>query len=630
MIHFLYSIRVFVQKRMSRETVILLWLIFIILLLSYYKQRDIERSKSENQSLLGGAEKNCGFYECAHINKFKTIVQNFNCQESAVFTDVLDGTNKFTIFVSLFVNDFDRSNKLQHIFHAGDPIGNTLRTPGVWLNNGYLHVRATSSLNFDDGGTSCFAPNVKPQLAVGNEYGLIFVYDINQISVFIDGKLAQRCKTSADIIGGKTLYVGKTVEYPDGLDVDLTLSYSSQALSDDQVTKCWRSINDNTNSDGTFMIPDADKNTDQKCPSSQCSIAYLFGQFTTIVKDFNCGGSATFTNILQETNKFTMSISMYVNDYNDAEEWQHILHAGDPSANTVRTPGVWINQGYLHIRGTSAENFDDGGASCFAPNLEPPLEKDTYYSLILVYTGTSINVFMNGKLIQICQTQGEMIPGKTLYVGTTNEYPNGPDIDISVCYLPQALAPEDIAQCWLYIKDLANQPVQPDALTPRSSCKYTDNFQGCGSDAIYFQNCQGQYLCAAQENGTPVWIDQPTTSCCFRFVNPIFNGQYPPNSYSIESMAYPGYYMRHASYIMRLDSPSSQQIPDDFVFQILPGLNDQPNSITLKPVQAEYNKSCFNAEGKFLQFTNGQCPLDDSGFKNGATFNTGNPNLQFS
>ena len=67
-----------------------------------------------------------------------------------------------------------------------------------------------------------------------------------------------------------------------------------------------------------------------------------------------------------------MSIKLDVIDYNDNFEYQRLLNGG---SNTTwpRTPGVWLNQGYFHIRASSDRNINDGDG-CWKVNYK--LQRD--------------------------------------------------------------------------------------------------------------------------------------------------------------------------------------------------------------------------------------------------------------
>ena len=168
-------------------------------------------------------------------------------------------------------------------------------------------------------------------------------------------------------------------------------------------------------------------------------------------------------------------------------------------------------------------------------------------------------------------------------------------------------------------------------MAPPITCQYTTTFSGCSNNSIYIQNCSGQYLLAATSpqggRSTPTWTSQPSPACCFNLIDPPFGGSYPPNSYSLESVAFPNNYLRHSSFIMRLD-PGYTQKNDDFVFQFQPSLNGQSGAFTMRPVQQAYNQSCFFGQGSALQFQNGTCPTNDPEFANAASFNVGTPRLK--
>ena len=169
--------------------------------------------------------------------------------------------------------------------------------------------------------------------------------------------------------------------------------------------------------------------------------------------------------------------------------------------------------------------------------------------------------------------------------------------------------------------------VKVDTPAQPLGCQYTTTFSGCNNGSIYIQNCKGQFLLPAQGQSTPTWVNTPTTECCFNLVDPPFGGQYPKNSFSVESVAFSGSFLRHSASVVRLDSEYTRQ-NDDFVFQFLPALNGQPKSFTMKPVQQDLNKSCFFNQDATLRFQNGLCPINDQEFQNAASFNLGTSKLK--
>lgn len=177
--------------------------------------------------------------------------------------------------------------------------------------------------------------------------------------------------------------------------------------------------------------------------SCNCPIAK---QFKTIITDFSCLDKLSIPKALTLTNKFTMSIIMDVVDFSDNGGWFKLFNGGTINS-TKRTPGVWINQGFLHVRASTSANFNEGDG-CW--KIEPRLEKGTHYHLVLVYDVQKISVYIDGKLIRTCPTKGIIEPQTDLHLGNS---PAGPNIQISISYLPKVLTATEIGQCWLAIKE---------------------------------------------------------------------------------------------------------------------------------------------------------------------------------
>lgn len=192
-----------------------------------------------------------------------------------------------------------------------------------------------------------------------------------------------------------------------------------------------------------------------------CSNSQQLMNIKKIVSNFNVTRPLVIKNALDDTNQFTVSVVLNVYDYQSSPEWKPIFFAGTPNAK-LRTPGVWINQGYLHVRASTDKNWNDG-QGCW--RIEPPLERDMQYHLILVYNKNKITVYLDGRLIQDCPTTGIILPGKDLYIG------NGPNIEISLSYLPLPLNNTDISNCWLLLKELTQSQIKDSNVT-NSPIKY--------------------------------------------------------------------------------------------------------------------------------------------------------------
>lgn len=527
----------------------------------------------------------------ATLNNFKVIVREFNCKKSATFFHSLKNTNKFTMSAVVKINDYSNDPKVyQKLFHGGNRTGDAAF--GLWIRNGFFRLTSGN-------GASCPCPDdedptkVPFQLERDTVYTVALVYNVNETMVYIDGNLVHTYKNMINMVPTGDLFVGKNEIDRNGADVDLTICYLSTILDADFIQKYW--LNMKTMS--SYRVCDMHKH---------------FTNFRTIVKNFNCQGSVKFDNALSATNTFTMSAILCVKDY--VEGMQELFHAGNITA-VNRTPGVWLNNGFLHVRATTTLVSNDGGVECW--KIGSQLQKGETYSVVLVYDRNQIRVFVDGIKVQSCSLTGDIIPFTNLYVGSNSAYPNGPDVDLTLSYLPMALDDDTIIKCWSGIQYQVKCPVPVN-------CKYTYNYGGCEEGSIYIQNCNGKYLVADSSQETPSWTATPSPACCFRLVPPIFQGVYPSNSYSIESTALQSYYLRHSGYVTRLSSTTpDEKHREEFVFQVVPGINGQSGTITIKPVQDQLKNSCFYSDASIMKFKKCYCPQNDELFANTASFNTG-------
>ena len=53
-------------------------------------------------------------------------------------------------------------------------------------------------------------------------------------------------------------------------------------------------------------------------------------------------------------------------------------------------------------------------------------------------------------------------------------------------------------------------------------CTFSDNVELCGTNSIYFQNCEGRYL-SGYTSGEVSFKERPDSSCCFEIVSPLYD-----------------------------------------------------------------------------------------------------------
>lgn len=175
----------------------------------------------------------------------------------------------------------------------------------------------------------------------------------------------------------------------------------------------------------------------------------IIKNFRIIVKKINSQNYKPFIRALEPNKQFTMSVMLDVVNYNDNFEYQRLFNGGNNST-WYRTPGVWINQGYLHIRASSDKNMNDGNG-CWKVNYK--LQKKSKYHLILVYSKRAITVYLNGRLIVNCPTVGNILFYSDLHVGKS-AHERGADINMSIAYLPIALDTNTIVNNWRDIEHI--------------------------------------------------------------------------------------------------------------------------------------------------------------------------------
>jgi len=183
---------------------------------------------------------NCGHRTSGYLSEEKTgcpqtidrIVTNFDCTKASYMPNRLKDTNRFTLFIRLTLKA-QPSKDWNHLLHAGDE-SSTRRTPGIWIYDGYLHIRASSQGNQND-GEGCWT--IKPKLEVNRQYDLVVVYNRTEITAYLDGNRVANCPTKGEIVPERNLFIGKSSVFP-VLSATLTLGYIDRALDPEQVKVC--------------------------------------------------------------------------------------------------------------------------------------------------------------------------------------------------------------------------------------------------------------------------------------------------------------------------------------------------------------------------------------------------------
>ena len=401
----------------------------------------------------------CQFPNCTaseNIPQFRTLVKDFSCTKAASIKNALNNTNRFTISAILDVSGYNMAPEWQRLFSAGDNQA-TRRTPGVWINQGYLYAVASTSHNYNEG---CF--KISPPLDRDTHYHLVLVYDHNRIDVYLDGQKLSSCTTIGVIKPESDLWVGKWPNEGGGANINMTLTYLPIALDEQDVRSCWLYIKDLVKSsmkmewlpEPVAVKPEPVKPVVAKSTLKDCTADENIPQFRTLVKNFSCTQTGLIKNALDNTNRFTVSAILDISEYNANPEWQRLFNAGNNQA-TLRTPGVWINQGYLYVVATTTHNYNEG---CF--KISPPLKRNTQCHLVLVYNPNRIDVYLDGKKLSSCTTIGVIRPERDLWMGKWPDEGAGARISMTITYLPIALDEQTVQACWRNIKDVIKSPMK--------------------------------------------------------------------------------------------------------------------------------------------------------------------------
>jgi hypothetical protein len=202
--------------------------------------------------------------------------------------------------------------------------------------------------------------------------------------------------------------------------------------------------------------------------TQQCSFPFLTScrrklrSLRNIVTQFDCGRRGkVYRNAFGNRSSFTLSMNLLVYDH-VSPRWNHIIHGGNFSSRH-RTPGVWINNGHLHVRASSESNWNDG-TNCM--KVSPRLLKGRRYHIVLVYTPNDVTVYFGHSLNRVCSFQSKIKPSNDAYIGRGSD-PGAP-VMATIDYIPAALSQKEIKQCYRQLNKtsalLQPAPIEPTFL----------------------------------------------------------------------------------------------------------------------------------------------------------------------
>jgi hypothetical protein len=222
---------------MSHELLFCLIVLFVLIALFANHRHGEFYQDDSNCAIPGSCQDRC---HAELLELFQPIVKEFNCTDYKLIRNALPLTNRFTLSVIIEMGNYEQDGSYQRLFNGGD-YHSRRKTPGVWVRNGYLHVRATSDRTSNDGGKRCAV--IRPQLKENSYHHLVLVFDQRKINVYLDGKLAETCPTVGTIIPFRDLHLGayspqgKGKGTP-GLDARLTIGFLPRTVSEEEIKRC--------------------------------------------------------------------------------------------------------------------------------------------------------------------------------------------------------------------------------------------------------------------------------------------------------------------------------------------------------------------------------------------------------
>ena len=394
---------------MSNNLWLVLLLLLIVCLTHFIKQYQTEPfSTSFDQS------------STTHENiKFQKIIENWNCNNSNKAHNVITNSEQFTINLKLKLNEILNNNINYCIFTVVDN-KNCCGFPNLWIKNNNLCIKTQNDKSYK---------TLKYPLNQNIEYDIYLTYNNNllQIRLYNNNQFSNFIFTNVKYSKGTNIHIGKIGN--NRIDAIVSIYYLPNNLNIVDITN----IVNNT----------------IKCGDDNNLSKSVINNFKMITNSSNCQQTSFFPSVLDKTNQFTISTIMDVIDYNDTFEYQRLFN-GSNNDDSQKIQGVWINQGYLHIR-VSEKNPNDG-TSCW--KIEPILQKGVHYHMIIVYDQNMITVYINENLIVRCPTDGTVNFYPNLYVGKSKLEKKGANINLSIAYLPQALDKETVKKEWMEIRNI--------------------------------------------------------------------------------------------------------------------------------------------------------------------------------
>lgn len=394
-------------NNLSLVLLLLLFTVFLVHIIKYYQTEHFSTNVDQNISNLDNI-------------KFQKIIDKWNCNNSTKANNIITNSEQFTINLKLKLNEILNDNIYYCLFTSVDN-SNCCGFPNLWIKNNNLHIKSQNNKEYK---------TLKYQLDQNIDYDIYLTYNNNllQIRLYNNNQFSNFIFTNVKSSKANNIHIGKIGN--NRIDAVISINYLPHNLNIVDITNI--------------------VNNSIKCGVDDNLSNNIINNFKLITNNSNCQQTSFFQSVLDKTNQFTISVIMDVIDYNDTFEYQRLFNGGNTDTSQ-RTPGVWINQGYLHIRASTDKNSNEG-TNCW--KIEPILQKGVHYHMILVYDKKLITVYINENFVVSCPTDGNILFYPDLHVGKSKYERKGANINLSIAYLPQALDKNIIKKEWMEIRNI--------------------------------------------------------------------------------------------------------------------------------------------------------------------------------
>jgi hypothetical protein len=603
--------------------------------------------KECNMKCIGDNKKTCGGFVKQNIyqvsdkstkkkpkcDNWKTIVSNFSTSTSGGKTlDVPEmKTNKYDLEVKFTLNS-DVGKDYQLLLVGGD--GHKRRTPGVWLINNSIHFTASTTASVNDTPKSCWAFS---KLTKGKTYVFLLKMRKTKTYFYIDGKLATTCNLRGTLKPQSDLRIGSATTWK---TADANIHYIKVRTSDKascskglkQVCNPpkWKSLlKDFSTSDRAGKVINVEEMKKKKYDIElKFTLKENVGSNFELIFVGGDGGHKRTPGVWLRNNTIHFA-STTTAKWNDIPKncWSFsklvkgrtyvflvkirkdktYFHVDGKLINTCALSGTVKPFSTLRV-GNTVTGFK--AVNMYIHYLKVRKEGCDPFPKYLGCHNDTRDRLLKGRFVSdakmtpkkcnnICKTGGFKYAGvqygKMCFCGN-GEKGLGQKVSESECGM--TCAGDKNKTCggvWkqnIYqVGDLAiKQPA-----TPKAKKAYT-----CPARTVSIKS-NNKYL----ESKKPVGDAHVTVSsavnknCCYDIVPPVFNKQ-KNNRISIESSVYPGHYIRHQNYIVKLHKPTIvHRFRQDFewIVKLIRVVNSKQILVEIHPAEKQYRYLSLSVQG---------------------------------